>query len=593
MQIDVNDNSKLLVKVPENYTVNYKLEQDDIPHKDTILVLLSGLLTSRILHNGDFQSSIIDFFIFRNKIKNSKFEIQLNLTDGCLEVCKEYLTLMHRIEDIKAGAFNSEIITTIKSQPYEDQKAHIRFFLENKIALNCSSVGIGKTLSALATYNILKDSSKVLGGLILCLNQNKRDWCREIQKHTDYTFKVVGNGTNQVVDDIFSHNCEDFLIVHYDCIIKEVVKAALIEKKFDFWISDEAHVLRGLDSQRSKAVFEMFNAVTPQFLYFLTGTPVSNSPMNAFSMLKFFNSSLIPNKTRFESHFCNMITIKPKGSFKRFKILNKKNPYKHLDELSFMMNRFSVRTTHADVKDFPPTVYSFREVEMEPEQRKLYNAIRDETFQAIAAMPEKSINLHLAMVKTIRLRQALSNPSVLGEYKVDSIKFKCVNELLEEILDDDPTQKVVLFSCLRPTLELLTQKYRDKYGAVLFAGIGDGLTIEGRDEGMESFLTNPDTRVLVANTQLGVGGNWGHVARTGIIVDLPIVPIDFEQSVGRITRRGAQGTSNIIIIKGVATVDDVLWNWIHSKKDIANKIIKGEEMVISKDDFLKMLKKAG
>jgi len=52
-----------------------------------------------------------------------------------------------------------------------------------------------------------------------------------------------------------------------------------------------------------------------------------------------------------------------------------------------------------------------------------YDRIKDETYAAIAKIPQKALNLDNILTKTLRLRQCLISPEILGE-SVVSTKFK-------------------------------------------------------------------------------------------------------------------------------------------------------------------------
>ena len=588
MIVDVRTNSISLNPNLFDYETYYFLEPDD--PKDSILVLLYSRLTFNINKDGSYKTSVLDFFIFKDFISKSNLKISINLTDKALDILKRFLEYRGKLMDIKMGVFNTEINTSLKTKPYEDQKSAIKFFLELKKSLNCSSVGIGKTLCALGTFNILRNQNKVSNCLVITLNQVKLEWNREIPKHTNYSYRIIGNGSKNVLKDLDEFN-EDILVVHYDIIINDLVKTKLISMGFDFWIIDEAHTLRNVQSQRSESLFEVFETTNPTYLNMLTGTPVSNSPENAQAILRYICPKIVPGKVKFQNHFCNYILIKPKGMNRRIPILNKSKPYKNLNELNFMMDMCSFRKTHADVKDFPQTVISIKDVEMEKDQEILYNKIKNETYMEIAKMPEKAMNLNMVMVKTWRLRQAISHPAILGEYKTSSAKFKVLDNLLDEVLSE-PDSKVVLFSCHRETLELLVHKYKDQYGARLFAGVGNEFTDEMRKENNTRFFDDSNSRMLCAMTSLAVGGNWGQVARTGIFVDLPIIPTDWKQSMGRITRRDAKGISSIIALLCANTVDDWVWKLLDTAKQVTNEIIKGDnDILIDKDDLIKELKK--
>ena len=600
MIVDVKCDLLSLDIPPEDYTVIYRIESTD--DSNNALLFLSALLTFRVLKDGSYITSIFDFFIFKDKIKGLSLPIQINLTNKALEVCKQFLTQLKEVQEIKNGKWNDRIHSTLKHQPYEDQKAATAFLIARKKAGNFSSVGIGKTITSFTAFNVLKGQGLITKGLAFIRNENKDTWLEQLVDHTDYNYTIVRNGSESVLNDIKNFN-GDFLVVHYDCILNEEVQKALIKHDFKFWVVDEAHTLRNADkikknkktdkmeytSQRSAVLYKLRDIMMPVYIIPMTGTPIGERPLDAYGIIRLLKPNLLPSRTKFEDHFCNFIRIrrKPTDKFK-IPILNKKNPYRNLDQLAKYFEMLSYRQTHADVKDFPPTVIKPKYYELEDDQRALYERIKSETFKEIAKIPEKALNLEHIFVKTLRLRQCLSHPIIVGENKVSSIKFKELDVLLEEILTERDA-KVVIFSPHRDSLELIANKYKDQYGAGLFAGINQDLKLEERNENVQNFLNNPFNRVLAANTKLGAGGNW-QVSRTCIFLDLTI-RLEWIQSCGRIQRRNAIGTSVIMpfIIKD--TIDEKIWKQLFNKQSYVDQIMRPDsEVVIEKEKALELFR---
>lgn len=599
MIVDVKSDIISLDIPPEDYQVIYQIEDNEDRNK--LFLFLNSLLTFKISKIGEFSSSIFDFFILRDHLKPLTTPITLNLTSKALDVCKRFLLQLQECDEIKAGKWNDRIKSTLKNQPYEDQKSAAAFLLARKRAGNFSSVGIGKTITSLTAFNILKNEHKIVNGLVFVFNENKDTWRDELELHTNYKFTIVGNGSAKVLEDIENFN-EDLLVVHYDCLLNEDIRFALIQKNFDFWIVDEAHTLRNADkkkknkethqfenvSQRAGYVYELQEAMNPTYVFPMTGTPVAERPLDSYGILKLLKPNLIPSRAKFEEHFCNFIKIKPhaKARFK-INILNKKNPYKNLDQLKKYFDMISYRQTHSEVRGFPETIYAPRYLEMGEEQRKLYERIKAETFKEIAKVPEKALNLNHVFVKTLRLRQMLSHPSILGENKVGSIKFDALELLLEEILSESES-KVIIFSPHRDTLELIFQKYKDNYGCGIFAGISPELPSEERSEHVYNFLNNPFNRVLAANSKIGAGSNW-QISRTIIYFDLSI-RLEFIQACGRIQRRVATGPSIIIPFIVKNSIDELIYKQIKDKQGYVDQIIISDEPIINKDEILEALK---
>lgn len=600
MLIDVSVVNKISLNInPEEYKIYYQIGKEDLQHVDLIQSVLGQLLTIKVDPKKPlfYETSIFDLKIFRRKMKEANINIIYNFTPRAKDIYKKFIDQLTSLRQIKDGSYNERIKSTLKTTPYIDQFSAAAFLLTRSKAANCCSVGIGKSLSALLCFNILKNERKVSNGIIFCMNQNKDTWERQIKQHTNYTYKIVRNGTDLVEEDInnFDH---DLLVVHHNALIKEPVRWAIISRNFNFHIFDEAHILRNLDSQQTKSYFDIYEKSKPKWFIPLTGTPLPEKPMNAYSLLKLMSPDNIPSKTTFDNHFCNFFTIKKKIKLKKGKgffikqvqILNSKTPYKNLDELAEYMEMFTYRKTHETVVGFPPTLLSIKSIELSNQSKLIYNAIVDQTYADVAAMPDKMLKLDDVMSRTIRLRQFLSNPLLIGE-NIQSEKCEFMDTLLDEILDDEK-QKVVIFSSFVETLKFYYDRYKTKYGTTLFKGVGDGYTKQDQTLNEKLFIENPEYRVMVANTSIAVGSNWG-CSRYAIFNDLPIPRLQYTQAVGRITRRDAKGTSNIILLSAKDTFDETIREQ-HSKKDkiINNLIGKDQEVeIVNKTELLKGLTK--
>ena len=583
MLIDIIQEIKQLSVSPEHCLISYQQEQCDSP---TILALLQGLLTFKIGKDGKYTSSICDFFILRNLLSKSNISINFSYTDQALDICKQYIVLRSEIDNYKNGKYNDQIITNLKSTPYFDQKSATSFLLYREQGINACSVGIGKTLSALSAFNLLSTQKKISTGVIFVTNNGKLTWKNEIIKHTNYSYKIVRNGTEKVMEDIDGF-MQDLLVVHYDCLLSELVVGALCALPVNFVVLDEAHVFRNMNAKRSEAIHAIMSSWNPRYRYALTGTPVAERPIEVYSILKILNPLIVPAKTRFENYFCTKILIKPRGRRHKIPIIK---GYKNLEQLKYMVDMWTYRKTHDDVEGFPDTMLSINKIELGDDQRRVYDKIKEETYKEIAADPSKALNLKSIITKTLRLRQYLVHPFILGEGQ-KSAKFEALDELLAEILGDKK-QKVIVWSSFRPALDMLVNKYAEGYGAALNAGIANGLTIEQRTKNLENFI-NPKSscRVLasILDDELSASSNLG-IARTAIYLDEPLSLLTLTQSRGRIQRRDAKGTSTLIVLNCEDTVDEWVRTLLEKKEKYVNQVVNPDEELIQTDDFLRALK---
>jgi SNF2 family DNA or RNA helicase len=432
--IDVEPTKLMVNPPPESFRFFLKSDgnvQDglDVPR------LFSEQLCTKLKDNR-LSCSLFDFLNFNRSLTDKS---QVRLSTAAAQVLTDYYSQLSLVNKIKNGEYNKFVPPNLcKTEPWEDQKAAISFIMARSRCGNFSDVGLGKTFACLYWYSILRQQGKARRGIILCTNSIKNTWNNELEKHFIGSWAIVGNGTNKVLRDIdsFLSAKQDLLVVHYDALLSQDVVDLLCSASFDVMVCDEAHTIQNLSAQRSKAIVKIKEQLNPPNILFMTATPVSESPMNAFCFLKVIEPDLVPLKTRYEEHFCN---------FKKIPILKKGqkvtpwtrwmrvvDSFKNLEELSKMLEIYSFRKTHADVKGMPPTVHKVMQIDVTGKQREIYDDIANQIYNQITISGAKRLKLDHAMVRILRLRQLLSHPSLIGE-EGESCKYETLDNLLEEI----------------------------------------------------------------------------------------------------------------------------------------------------------------
>ena len=174
-----------------------------------------------------------------------------------------------------------------------------------------------------------------------------------------------------------------------------------------------------------------------------TGTLIVNSPLSAFPSLKFTNNDSA-TLSNFKSQYCAY------GGFGNKQIIGSKN----LEVLREEIANCSIRRTLYDVrKDIPELTIDTEYLEMEEDQQKFYEAIKEGVKEEADKIELKAGNL---LALTTRLRQATACPSVLTTQNIESIKVTRAFEYIQEITSQG--EKVVVFSMFKEPLHQLAAK---------------------------------------------------------------------------------------------------------------------------------------
>lgn len=150
--------------------------------------------------------------------------------------------------------------------------------------------------------------------------------------------------------------------------------------------------------------------------------------------------------------------------------------------------------------------------------------------------------------------QARILPGVdLAELERCDTKFRRLREVLQRLFEDDPGEKVIVFTTFRATARYLVERLEQQgMPATLVWGSQD----RPKHYVIEEFRQDPERRVLVA-TEVAAEGVDLQFCRTVINYDLPWNPTRVEQRIGRVDRLGQKSPHiNVWNLYFADTIDD-------------------------------------
>lgn len=590
------------------------LDEND-QYYDRAYMVVRSLLSSKEIKNNIWTINYDDVRILKYKLDMIGLVDNRVITDECFEYIEHIDNINKLNSDIKSGLYNNHtkqlLAKKLKSVLYEDQIPAVSYAINNRRVGIFDEMGSGKTLISLASIVAL--GRQVKRSLIICPYTIMLDFKDEIGKHTDLKYVIVPRGRNNAINFI-KDNVDgdwDLMLVHPENLISEKsgknniygdITNMLCSMVWDMIIVDEFHMYKNWDAKRTKCVSKIINESVDMNgeeprLIVMTGTPVSESPLNAYVVLKLIGNGYMPHITIFENYFC----VKEEKQYGKKGKHKKIVSYKNLDELSVMINNVSIRRTKKEMTGFPDRVFLVRHVELYGKQLLLYKAICGEI---IRDLPEHSlININNFLnnsTKILRLRQILNHPSILNE-DGDSSKYIELDMILDELFLDSE-QKVVLWTEFRSAVDLLYERYNDLYGAVkIYGGVdNDQLSVIKND----FELINDGPRVAICiPAKAGVGVDFLARARTAIYVDRPYSFVYYKQSLDRIHRRIRRDTSSkldeirsspatIMFLDVVDSVDSLVRDKLLGKQDVFDVITNNKEAIINmnKSDLIKYLR---
>ena len=178
--------------------------------------------------------------------------------------------------------------------PY--QKAGIEYVCQNRAVLIGDEMGLGKTVQAIAVINVEKPKTV----LIVCPATLKINWQKELNRWlTDpYRIHVLRSGEAFPV-------LPEIVIMNYDIAAKYADEIRAVS--WDLLICDEAHYMKNPKAQRTKALLGEGKKVNPLVAgkkIFLTGTPITNRPVELWPLVNYLFPSQFSNFFSFAKRYC-------------------------------------------------------------------------------------------------------------------------------------------------------------------------------------------------------------------------------------------------------------------------------------------------
>ena len=599
-----------------------KLDLRD-PNYKNIYILLRGLLSVKNIKDDLYSLSYQDFKALKKKLDQYGLVYGRKMTKEALELYTEYAALEKRNQDIKDGVHNVAIEDDLKGKlktvPYPDQLTAISYLKNNRRAGCFDCMGVGKTLQTLGFMAAM--SAKLRKTLIIAPKSVLLGFDREIKKHTNFKSITIPAGRAKALEFIKKNKNTDWdiILVHPENLIGSKSKhnvygdvlKVLKTIKFDLIVVDEFHLYKNIESKRTQCVISLVKDTRdrqgkPVRFVALTGTPVSESPANAYVFLKLLGNERLPHFQHFENYFTikkdQKITRRVKvGKRTKLRTFNIKKVvgYKNLQELKDRIEAVSIRRTKEDMIGFPDKIFVVRDVELIGNQKKLYKAACGKVKSGLKY--ESKVNLEKFFTgdgDAVRLRQLLNHPAFVDEGG-ESAKYNEVDNILDDLFAD-PTQKVVIWTEFRKAVDLIYDRWNDKYGVIKVYG---GVDID--EKAVRSFEDDPLPRIAACiPAKAGTGVDWLARARTAIYIDRPYSYNLYKQSIDRIHRRvKTDGNlskldlirsqpATIIFLDVVESIDELVAESLNSKEEVADAVTVSNKKLISlgRRDLLRYLR---
>ena len=437
---------------------------------------------------------------------------------------------------------------------------------KNKACAFLMDMGTGKTITTIAVVGALNKKHKVTRLLVVSPKSIVDVWDQEFEKFADfpYSLAVLDGTTSKKADTIryMVGNGLQVIVVNYESCWR--LEDELTRWQPDMIVCDESSKIKNAQAKCSKALHRLGRISSYNLI--LTGTPITNSPLDFFSQYKFLDENIFGGSFySFRSKYAIL------GGFQNHQIIG----YKHLDELVSKAHEIAYRIRIDEAVELPEFIDEIRSVKLEKQAQSIYNSIDKDSYAELMC---GEVTIRNVLTRLLRLSQCtggfIKNDAGDDAQQISTAKLEALEDIIDSCIEEG--KKAVVFARFVPEINAISKMLtKKKIGHAIIKG-----DVKDRAEQVEAFQNDENTKVFIgqlATTGMGLTLTAGTVA---VYYSLDFSYANYEQSRARIRRIGQTKRGVYIHIVAKGTVDETVMNALKHKADVANLMV---------DDYKKIL----
>lgn len=493
---------------------------------------------------------------------------------GILRVSDEVLEHVKRLErrarlSATMETFKQRVLPTAGAWPFLSGRL-LPYQVEGALhlagkgrALLADEMGLGKTIQGMAGALALREAMDIRRVLVVAPASLKMEWKEQITTFCKASATMLPNMRMKTFGE-YCGNPSFFTIANYEQVIP-------YWKEFngvlhpDLVIFDEAQRMKNWETVSSRC---MKRLVAP-YVFVLTGTPLENRIEDFYSLAELVDPVLFGTFASFRRNYF------------LFNEYGRVSGLQHLDDFRKRAGRIFLRRRKADVEhDLPPHTTRTHYVKMTPKQHALHKS----HLVVAAALAMKSRKTQLTDEEFQRMQMCLNTARMACDscYIVDgnirdAPKLDELEQILDNVFEEDPMRKVIVFSEWTRMLDLAKGRLEQK--GIRYAVHTGELSAEERHGQVAKFREDPDCRILLGSESAGVGLNL-QVASVVINLDLPWNPAKLDQRIARAWRKRQTHHVDVFNLVALDTIEQRMIGTLTYKKGLSELVLDGKGDVL-------------
>lgn len=436
-------------------------------------------------------------------------------------------------------------------KPFKHQLTTTQFLVENPRSFCFNEAGTGKTSSVVWATDYLMNEGLIKRVLIICpLSIMYSAWQSDIFKTAMHRKSAVAYGSSSKRAKVINGDY-DYVIINYDGV---GVVAKEILGKFDLIVVDEANAYKTTTTLRWKTLRTLLLPETG--IWMLTGTPASQSPVDAYGLAKLVCPLNVP---KFYGTWRYHVMIQTS----KFKWM----PRPGAKDLVYRVLQPAIRFTKKECLDLPEVMYQYRSAPLTTQQQKYYISLKNEMLIKAAGEKISAVNAAAMLSKLLQISggAVYTDDRQVVEFDV-SHRLRVLDEVMIET-----SNKVLIFVPYGHTIQLVhAHLIKGGYSAEIIEG---DVSAARRTAIFSAFQTSDHPKALVIQPQAASHGVTLTAADT-VVFWSPVMSVEtYIQCIARIDRVGQNNKMTVIHLEG-SEVERRMYRMLENKIDLHEKLVE-------------------
>jgi SWI/SNF-related matrix-associated actin-dependent regulator of chromatin subfamily A-like protein 1 len=437
---------------------------------------------------------------------------------------------------------------------YPFQREAVKFLVSRERSMLILEQGLGKTPTSIVAAEYLRglyQNGKRFLVLIICPKSLIPNWQREIKRWS---------GRNALnLHRTVPYTQADYSVVNWETFSNNLERYFI---RWDLVIIDESVSIKSRRSKRFAASKVLSKAAKRVWL--LTGSPTTRYNDDLFTQLQICKPLVFTSYWKFAEQYC----IIDKGEWGTRIIGNQpdRDPADDNQDVMFVRSQKQVKP------DLPDMIFQTIEVELEARQRRVHDQLLKEFVADLDELTEEKLIAPNVISQLIRLQQATSTLTNLGQHGHPSAKI----DALIDIVEGGAKLPLLVWVHWKGTAHEVEARLKD-------LGLRVGVATGGTDAAQEiENYKSGKYDALVCSLMVGKFGHTLTNTRTVVYIDKTWNADDYVQSVKRVHRIGLEHSPLVLSLVASDSVDQVVEDNLSGKLPGIAKISRQDLQTLMK-----------